>query len=140
MTVVIDCNIIVMCLTSNSPYHFIYQSLINGKFNLAISVEIILEYEEIIQNKYGIATANAFIALLKELPNVHYITSYYKWQLINIDPDDNKYCDCAIAGKASYLVTEDKHFSNLKNIPFPKITTISIEDFVIMLEDTSYSN
>lgn len=107
------------------------------KFNLAISAEIILEYEEIIQHKYGISTANAFIALLKELPNVHYITSYYKWQLINADPDDNKYCDCAIAGKASFLVTEDKHFSILKKIPFPKLTTISIEDFVIMLRHTS---
>jgi uncharacterized protein len=73
MTVVIDCNIMVMCLTSRSKYHFIYQSLVKGKFKLAISVEIILEYEEIIQNKYGIATANAFIALLKELPNVHYM-------------------------------------------------------------------
>lgn len=133
MTVVIDCNIIVMCLTSRSPYHFIYQSLTKGNFNLAITGQIVLEYEEIIQRKYGIATASSFIALLKELPNVYYITSYYQWQLIDADPDDNKYCDCVIAGKASFLVTEDKHFSILKNISFPKITTISIEDFMKIL-------
>jgi predicted nucleic acid-binding protein len=29
---------------------------------------------------------------------------------MDIDPDDNKYCDYAIAGKAEYLVTEDKHW------------------------------
>src|SRR6185312_7769398 len=135
MAVVLDCNVIVMCLTSRSPYHGIYQSLINGKYNLAVTTEIVLEYEEIIQQKYGIATANAFITLLKELPNVHYITSWYKWQLIKTDPDDNKYCDCAIAGKASFLVTEDKHFTILKSVSFPKLTPISIEYFLRVLKN-----
>ena len=135
MTVVLDCNVIVMCLTSRSPYHGMYQSLINGKYNLAVTTEIVLEYEEIIQHKYGIATANAFIKLLKELPNVHYITSWYKWQLIKTDPDDNKYCDCAIAGKASFLVTEDKHFTILKSVSFPKLTPISIEYFLRVLKN-----
>ena len=93
MTVVIDCNVLVICLTSRSPWHIIYQSIVAGKFNLAVTDEIMLEYEEIIQDKYGIATANAFIALLKKLPNVYYITPYYKWNLIDIDPDDNKYSD-----------------------------------------------
>ena len=36
------------------------------------------------------------------------------------DPDDNKYCDCAIAGNAKYLVTEDKHFQILKSISIKK--------------------
>ena len=82
MTVVIDCNVLVMCLTSRSPWHIIYQSLIAGKYNLAITDEIVLEYEEIIQKKYGITTSNAFISLLSELPNVFYLNTYYRWQLI----------------------------------------------------------
>jgi predicted nucleic acid-binding protein len=67
MTVVIDCNILVVCLTSRSPYHYIYRALIEGRFDLLVSGEIILEYEEIIKEKYGIATTNAFISLLEEL-------------------------------------------------------------------------
>lgn len=78
MTVVIDCNIFVMCLTSASPYHFIYQSLVNGKYQLAVTVDILLEYEEIIQQKYGDSTATAFITLLKELPNIHYLHPHYQ--------------------------------------------------------------
>ncbi|MEO7049446.1 MAG: putative toxin-antitoxin system toxin component, PIN family [Ferruginibacter sp.] len=134
MTVVIDCNIIVMCLTSRSPYYIIYKFLTQGKFNLAINTEILLEYEEIIQKKYGVPAASAFISLLKELPNIHYNISYYKWQLIKNDVDDNKYCDCVIAGEASFLVTEDKHFSVLKNISFPEIKVLSIDNFVNLLE------
>ena len=71
----------------------------------------------------------AFIALLNELPNVHFITTYYRWQLIPADPDDNKYCDCAIASQADYIVTEDKHFDSLRHISFPAIHTVSIEAF-----------
>lgn len=129
MKLVIDCNILVICLTSRSPYHHIYKALVTGKFQLAVTNEILLEYEEIIEQKYGSATANAFITLLVELPNVHLFTTYYHWQLIIADPDDNKYCDCAIASQADYIVTEDRHFDGLKKIPFPKITTINIDDF-----------
>ena len=130
MTVVIDCNIFVMCLTSRSPYHEIYKSLISGKFHLAVSVDIILEYEEIIQDKYGVATAHALITLLTELANVHNTRPHYQWQLIRADVDDNKYCDCAIAGQADYIITEDKHFDILQKIPFPSLTAITIDRFL----------
>ena len=56
MTVVIDCNVLVMCLSSRSAWHSIYQFLVAGKYTLAVTDDIVLEYEEIIQKKYGIAT------------------------------------------------------------------------------------
>ena len=79
-------------------------------------------------------TAKAFITLLNELPNVYYLHLNYKWQLITIDPDDNKYCDCAIAGQALYIVTEDRHFDVLKNIPFPSLNPIGIDRFLKILQ------
>jgi len=133
MTVVIDCNIFVMCLASKSPYHVIYKSLISGKFSIAVTNDIILVYEEIIQQKYSNATANAFISLLSELPNVAFMHPHFQWQLIESDPDDNKYCDCAIASQAAYIVTEDKHFAVLAGIPFPILTVIGIDKFLEML-------
>jgi putative PIN family toxin of toxin-antitoxin system len=133
MTVVIDCNILVMCLTSRSPYHSIYRKLVSGDFHLAITTDIALEYEEIIQQKYGTATANAFVAILNELPNVHFITTHYKWQLIEDDADDNKYSDCAVAGQAEWLVTQDSHFNILKKISFPQINVIAIDEFANLL-------
>ena len=133
MTVVLDCNILVMCLASRSPYHINYRSLVQGKFSLAVSSEILLEYQEIIETKYSISTANAFISLLKELPNVNFHTAYYNWRLIAIDEDDNKYVDCAIAGSANFLVSEDRHFRILKEIDFPKMPLLSIDEFVKLL-------
>ena len=58
MVIVLDCNILVISLTSRSPYHLIFQSMITGKFDIAVNEEILLEYEEIIQMKYGNRTAS----------------------------------------------------------------------------------
>ena len=135
MKVVIDCNILVMCLSSKSPYHIIYQLLVQGKFNLVLSSEILLEYQEVLQQKYSVPTANALVALLKELPNVTFHTPFYNWLLIKADPDDNKYTDCAIAGSANFIITEDKHFRVLKTISFPKITVLSIDNFIQFLTE-----
>ena len=134
MKAVLDCNIIVMCLSSRSPYHIIYQSLIQGHFNLALSSEILLKYEEVIQKKYSIATANALVLLLKELPNVQFHTPSFRWLLIANDPYDDKYSDCAIIAGANFMVTEDKHFATLKTVPFPKITVLSIEELMQLLK------
>jgi predicted nucleic acid-binding protein len=98
-----------------------------------VSQDILLEYEEIIQQKYGVSIANAFVSFLKELPNVFHVDPYYKWLLIDADPDDNKYCDCAIVGKAMFIVTEDRHFNVLRKISFPELTAISLDDFLAKL-------
>jgi predicted nucleic acid-binding protein len=46
MRVVLDCNVLVMCLTSKSPYHKIYQGLTNQNIDLLVSHDILMEYEE----------------------------------------------------------------------------------------------
>ncbi|NCO54842.1 MAG: putative toxin-antitoxin system toxin component, PIN family [Bacteroidetes bacterium CG02_land_8_20_14_3_00_31_25] len=127
---VIDTNIFVISLTSRSPYHYIFSELINGNFELLVSNDILLEYEEIIITKYGKKTADYFLALLAELPNVIFVTPFYNWNLIKSDPDDNKFIDCAIVGLADFIVSEDKHFDSLKNIPFPIVRVIGIKNFI----------
>lgn len=129
MRVVIDCNILVACLSTRSPYHSIYTSLVSGKFELVVSQDILFEYEEIIQLKYGVSTAEVFMSLLALLPNVQIVHPFYKWNLISADPDDNKYCDCAVSGAADYIVTEDSHFNILSTIPYPQVTIIDINSF-----------
>ncbi len=66
---------------------------------------------------------------LKDLPNVEFVNVYFKWQLIENDPDDNKFVDCAIAANAKCIVSEDKHFRILKTIDFPKVEVLTIEEF-----------
>ena len=67
-------------------------------------------------------------------PNVIRKDPHCTFALIEADKDDNKFVDCAIAANAKCIVTEDKHFRVLKNIPFPKVEVLGIEELSLYLE------
>ncbi len=140
MRVVLDTNILVVSITSNSPYHEIFTSLINKRYDLIVSTSIVFEYREVVQEKYGEKTAALLVELLNELSNVHSVNPSFQWDFITVDRDDNKFVDCAIAGYADYIVTEDKHFNILKEIEFPKVSVIGIEDFMRILQNVRIRN
>lgn len=137
MRVVLDTNIIVISLTSRSPYHTIFTSLVSKKFDLVISNAILLEYQEIITVKYGEKTALLFLELFNELSNIHFINPSYHWDIIESDKDDNKFVDCAIAGYADFIVTEDHHFDILQKISFPAISVINTSKFLDIINSES---
>ena len=128
MKLVIDTNILVSSLSRHSVYHWLIQDLLEGKFDLYITNEILLEYEEILKSKYAPSVAHYFILALKELPNVYFTHVYYRWELLK-DKDDNKFVDCYVAANAEYLLTHDSGFKQLKFVPFPKINTVSLDEF-----------
>lgn len=68
--------------------------------------------------------------LLNIAPNVEKTEVFYHWNLIEQDPDDNKFVDCAIAGKAHFIVTHDSHFNILHKIPFPKVETLTANELL----------
>jgi putative PIN family toxin of toxin-antitoxin system len=128
---VIDTNVFVSALSSKSIYHLLIQKLLNEEFQLFVTDEIMLEYEEMLKVKYSYQVANAFIASLKELPNVEYVKVYFKWNLLT-DEDDNKFTDCYLAANAQLLITNDKGFEQLKKVNFPIINIMKLEDYLKM--------
>lgn len=133
MKVVIDTNILVMALSSKSPFHDIISKLKEGVYELVVTNDVLLEYEEIITIKYGEFSAKLFLILIEELPNVHFIRTYFHFNIIEQDPDDNKFIDASFAANARYLVTEDSHFKILKKVEYPQIDVIGIEEFLKIL-------
>ncbi len=113
MRVVLDTNVILRAISSRSQFAIIIDKLFSNEFELLISSEILLEYEEILTKFYGILTAKSFLDFLLLLPNVTKISPSFKLNLILKDPDDNKFIDCAFAGNATYIVTDDRHFNIL---------------------------
>ena len=63
-------------------------------------------------------------------PFTRFYTSHFRFRLIEQDPDDNKFVDCAIVAGADYIVSEDAHFRVLEEIPFPKVYVIRLQRFV----------
>jgi len=134
MRVVIDTNVLLMSIPKKAKYRLIFDSLISGEYELVISNEILSEYIEKIEEKANAIVANNIGEFLVNSKYVHKIEVYYRWGLIERDPDDNKYVDCAIAGNVSYVVSNDAHFNELKRIDFPPVEVIKIDDFFDLLE------
>lgn len=82
----------------------------------------------------GPEVSESVLGTLDNLLNVHLITSYYRFDLIKKDRDDNKFVDCAIAANANYIISEDKDFRILKRIEFPKVVVLDLKKFEKILE------
>ena len=129
LKIVFDTNVLLVSISPHSQYHWIFEHLISGSFDLFITNEILMEYEEIIGERYNKQMVNDIFELLLALPNVYQIIPHFKWNLITADPDDNKFVDCFVASNAYCIVTHDKHFNILKQIDFPKIKICKIRYF-----------
>jgi putative PIN family toxin of toxin-antitoxin system len=88
--------------------------------------------EEIIEQQMGILASENALGVLENLPNVQFITNYYKFNLLK-DPDDNKFVDCAISSNADFIVTHDSDFDILRKIEFPKVMILNTSEFKAIL-------
>lgn len=129
LRLVLDTNVFLVALAPQYRYHWIYQGILQDKFDLCLSTEILLEYEEIIQQRYRLTITDAHLGYLTLLPNVHMIEPAYRWNLIENDPDDNKFVDCFVAANAHYIVGNDRHFKGLDRTGFPPIRVMTYEAF-----------
>lgn len=132
--IVLDTNCLLQALPKISPYHCVWTDFLAGYYFLCISNEILTEYLEIIGRQSSSAIAEDIVAAIIESPYVIHYEPYFRFRLIEQDPDDNKFVDCAIVAGADYIVSEDSHFRVLETIPFPSVNVIGLEEFVTSLK------
>ena len=132
--IVLDTNCLLASLSRNHEEYIIWKSLQEGRFNLCVTNEILDEYVEVLQRNISPTIAENVMFLLLNLDNLILVDTYFKFNLITADPDDNKFVDCAIAANAEYIVTNDKHFNELETVDFPRVKHISIDEFVTRLK------
>lgn len=127
---VLDTNSLIQCIAHRSHYHAIWLSLLDGRNSLCVSNEILEEYEEILERKASHTFAMLAINVIINNPYTVFITPYYHFNLITVDFDDNKFVDCAVAGNAKFIVTEDHHYDILQKIDFPKVEIIKLDEMM----------
>ncbi|MFN0034789.1 MAG: putative toxin-antitoxin system toxin component, PIN family [Saprospiraceae bacterium] len=131
--VVLDTNVLLFAISRRTDYYAIWIAFQNGAFDLCVTTDILDEYAEKLYEKFRPEVGDNTMKAIENSLDVVRIHKYYFWNLITVDPDDNKFVDCAVAANADFICTEDKHFKVLKQIPFPSVAVISADDFVEML-------
>ena len=128
--VVLDTNVLIQALPTKSRYHRIWTDFLEGRYILCVSNEILMEYEEILSIHSSVEVAHHVVEAIARHPRTFFRESFFHFHLLSdVDKDDDKFVDCAISANADYIVTEDSHFRKLKDIPFPRLTVLTLDEF-----------
>ena len=131
--VVLDTNCLLISLSRRGAYYTVWKEFFSEQYILCYTNEILSEYEEILSQKMGGDIAGNVIKAIISRKNTVRLDVHFRFNLIQADPDDNKFVDCAIAANASFIVSQDHHFDVLHAIDFPKVELIGIDEFVSLL-------
>ena len=108
--------------------------VLSHKICLCVNTEILNEYEEILAEKTTKEIAKGIVEAIARLSTTVYQDVYIHFGLITQDADDNKFVDCAVAADAEYIVSNDKHFNILKEIEWPKVIVLKIQEFMRQID------
>jgi uncharacterized protein len=124
LKVVLDTNIVVSALLKpDSLPEFVISLILEKKMTLCLSEPIFTEYQEVLARKKFISLNPKRVAQF-----LTRLKSQAKWfipkisvDIIETDPEDNKFLECAQEAKADFLIT-----GNTKHFPFPKFARTRI--------------
>ncbi len=121
---VLDTNIFVSSFFGGNPRKII-DLWANGKLKLCLSRFIVDEYVEVLE-RLGLQNEQELKDLLNLLGKSENIIFTSKVPTVNIvdqDPDDNKFIECALALNAQYIISGDNHLISLQDYMGIKINT-----------------
>ncbi|MGB6066659.1 MAG: putative toxin-antitoxin system toxin component, PIN family [Desulfomonilaceae bacterium] len=126
---VLDTNVFVSGVFFSGPPFRILEAWRDGRLELAVSEEILDEYQRV-----GEALAEKFSTVdLRPVLNLVIITaelfpSQKLLEPVCQDPDDDKFLACALASKSRVIVSGDKHL--LKVSGYRGVSVLSPREFV----------
>ena len=135
MRIVIDTSVLLQIISRRTDHCWLWQALLRKEVTLCVTTDILDEYhEKIVDIYFSQIFADYTLETIVLLPNLVKVEKYYFWGFPYKDEDDQKFVDCYVACGAAYLITEDKHFNELKKIPFPKVNVIRPDKFKIVFD------
>ena len=113
--VVIDTNVYISAIFWGGKPREVVDLGRNARILIFTSLEIQEEIERKLKTKFGIDEKEVAQILLDYSMFTLPIKPLHRAKVVDVDPDDNKFIECAVTSKAGYIVSGDKHLLNLKN-------------------------
>ena len=107
MRVVIDTNVFVSSFFGGYPRQ-VTDLWIKGKITLCLSRVIIREYTEVLERLQLESELSELLALFGRGHNSLFTAKTPDLHIVDDDPDDDKFIECAVALKAEYVISGDK--------------------------------
>ncbi|MBX2966300.1 MAG: putative toxin-antitoxin system toxin component, PIN family [Cyclobacteriaceae bacterium] len=133
MKVVIDTNCLISCIGKRSTFRNVFDAFLEQRYNLCVSTEILLEYEEKFTEFWGEEVTHNLLGVILTADNATLHDIFYFFHLIQGDVDDNKFADTYLSANADILVSNDKKVVALNKLKFPPIRVMTLADFSALL-------
>ena len=129
LRIVLDTNVLVSATIRRGNQFEILQLGKLKKIQIITSQEILDEVKEVLSRpKFGFPE-NQIKEIVEEIKNLSIIVyPTDKVDIVKEDPDDNRIIECAIAGKADYIISGDNHLLELKE--YLGIKIVNSADFM----------
>jgi len=114
MRIVLDTNVFVSGIFFSGPPSQILKAWQKQRLQIALSEEILFEYQRV-SNELSLKYPQIDITPIIELITIHVLLIDTEGVDISIcqDPDDDKFIECAVAGKCDIIVSGDRHLLRL---------------------------
>ena len=137
--IVVDTNVAISALGWGGHPDELIRKVAKGELLLYISPEIIDEIIEVMNYpkfNFTVQRKQALLSILKDKSIM--VEPKRKIQIIEEDPSDNMFLECAVSAKVDYIVSGDKHLLSLKE--FNDIKIIKVADFLREFQEVNHEN
>jgi len=116
LRIVLDTNVFISGVFFSGPPYEILKAWIDKRIQILISSEILQEYQRVgeeLSNRY---TEIEITPILKSFTqNAISISAPRLAHPVCVDPDDDKFLECAVAGNAALIISGDRHLLDIND-------------------------
>ena len=127
MRVVIDTNVLISAIFwTGKPKHLLNQVRL-GKLTFLTSIALLAELKEILTRKdkpfkLSVVEAEQVVAAMRDLAEI--VEPRQRLSICQ-DEDDNRVLECALEGRAEWIITGDLHLLRLQSLQGVPIVTVA---------------
>ena len=133
--IVIDTNIYISAIFWGGKPRAIVDLGRIGQLLIFSSSEIEREIEKKLTTKFGLSGEEAAQILIDFSAFTMAVKIFPRIKVINDDPDDDKFIECAVASRADFIVSGDKHLLDLEE--YEGIKIMKAADFLFIISKKS---
>jgi putative PIN family toxin of toxin-antitoxin system len=127
--VVLDTNVYISALRYGGKPKLVLDLAIEGKLHLLVSTPLKLELERVLRDKFSYSSHEVAATAAFLWRNAEAILPRHRLDLCPDEPD-NRVLECALEGRAAFIVTGDRHLLNLP--PIEGLTILPPDAFLAL--------
>ena len=126
MKAVLDTNVLISSVIATGVPHDVVVKGLRGEYRIIVSIATLTEFRETLL-KYPDRFGMDEDEVQEEVETIRYFAEFVEpdndLSAVEVDPDDDKFLEAAVAGNVDYVVSGDRHLLDLGSFRHIEIVT-----------------